>query len=362
MMGAGDDPTPPMPASASALDAIGTAESVTDAVRAAQAAGLERLDAQWLLLHALGRPLARAWLLAHGDEPLARDAAQRYAALCRQRLDGVPLAYLTGERGFHGLLLRVDARVLDPRPDTETLVDWALERLLPDAPATVLDLGTGSGAIALAIQYARPAARVWGLDVSADALAVAADNGRRLGLPVRWLRGRWWNDWTPYPDAPATGPATPHHDRDHTAPAESTDPAQPLALAGSADRALPTAPAEGASPWPARFDLVVANPPYLRADDPHLAALRHEPRQALVGGPDGLDDLRAIAAGAPSRLAPGGWLLLEHGWDQADAVAALLRHLGYADVEHRRDLGGHRRCTGGRWPGTAPSGAPLTRA
>ncbi|WP_052231462.1 peptide chain release factor N(5)-glutamine methyltransferase [Tepidimonas taiwanensis] len=333
-----------MAGNASALDAIGTAARIADAVRAAQAAGLERLDAQWLLLHALGRPLERAWLLAHGDEPLARDAAQRYAALCRQRLDGVPLAYLIGERGFHGLLLRVDARVLDPRPDTETLVDWALERLPPDAPASVLDLGTGSGAIALAIQHARPAARVWGLDMSADALAVAADNGRRLGLPVRWLRGRWWNDWTPYPDAPLPGPATPQRDADPTDPAAPVDPAGHTPL------------------WPARFDLVVANPPYLRADDPHLAALRHEPRHALVGGPDGLDDLRAIATGAPSRLAPGGWLLLEHGWDQADAVSALLRHLGYADVEHRRDLGGHRRCTGGRWPGSAPTGAPPTRA
>lgn len=343
-MGDGDDPTPPGSDSPSALDAIGTAQRVADAVRAAQAAGLERLDAQWLLLHALGRPLARAWLLAHGDEPLARDAAQRYAALCRQRLDGVPLAYLTGERGFHGLLLRVDARVLDPRPDTETLVEWALERLPPDAPATVLDLGTGSGAIALAIQHARPAARVWALDVSADALAVAADNGRRLGLPVRWLRGRWWNDWTPYLGAPSPGPAPAQRDANPTDPAASSD------LVGHA-------PA-----WPARFDLVVANPPYLRADDPHLAALRHEPRHALVGGPDGLDDLRAIATGAPSRLAPGGWLLLEHGWDQADAVAALLRHLGYADVEHRRDLGGHRRCTGGRWPGPASTGAPLTGA
>lgn len=343
-MGAGDVPTPPGPGSAAALDGIGTAARVADAMRAAQAAGLERLDAQWLLLHALGRPLERAWLLAHDDEPLPPDTAQRYAALCRQRLDGVPLAYLIGERGFHGLLLCVDARVLDPRPDTETLVEWALERLPPNAPVTVLDLGTGSGAIALAIQHARPTARVWGLDVSADALAVAADNGRRLGLPVRWLRGRWWNDWTLHPDAPSSSPAPMHRDADRT------------------DRAAPPDPAGHAPAWPARFDLVVANPPYLRADDPHLAALRHEPRHALVGGPDGLDDLRAIATGAPSRLSPGGWLLLEHGWDQADAVASLLRHLGYADVEHRRDLGGHRRCTGGRWPGTVPTGAPPTRA
>jgi release factor glutamine methyltransferase len=282
--------------------------------------GLDWLDAQWLLLHALGRSASeRAWLLAHDDEPLPFEAATRYADLCQRRLDRVPLAYLTGERGFHGLILKVDARVLDPRPDTETLVEWALALLPPDGSAHVLDLGTGSGAIALAIQHARPRAAVWGLDASADALAVAAANGQTLRLPVRWLQGHWWGGWRTWP--------TDAHTRDTAFP-----------------------------PWPPRFDLVVANPPYLRADDPHLAALRHEPRDALVAGADGLRDLRAIVAGAPAHLTPGGWLLLEHGWDQADAVADLLRARGFFDIDHRRDLGGHRRCTGGRWGGE-PSGA-----
>lgn len=287
--------------------ADGAAPTLAVALRSAQAAGVERLDAHWLLLHALRRPPGdRAWLLAHDDQALTAEAAAHFEALCRRRLDGEPLAYLTGERGFHGLTLHVDARVLDPRPDTETLVDWALE-VLADTPApAVIDLGTGSGAIALALQHARPNARVWGLDASPDALDVAAANGRRLLLPVRWLQGRWWSGWAPWPDAAAAMP-------------------------------------------PDRFDLVVSNPPYIRADDPHLPALRHEPITALVGGPDGLDDLQAIVAGAPNRLNPGGWLLLEHGWDQADAVAALLRQHGFVDIDHRHDLGGHRRCTGGRW-------------
>ena len=304
---------PPHPPPACGADAPST---LRDALRATQARGMDRLDAQWLLLHALGRPLAdRAWLLAHDDTPVAPEAAARYAALCQRRIDGEPLAYLTGERGFYGLTLRVDARVLDPRPDTETLVDWALAVLPAHAGVRVVDLGTGSGAIALALQHARPDAAVWGLDQSADALTVAAANGRRLGLPVRWVQGRWWSDWRPWPG-------------------------------GADDAGMADAP-----PWPARFDLIVANPPYLRADDPHLGALRHEPIAALVGGADGLDDLRAIVAGAPARLEPGGWLLLEHGWDQAEAVAGLLQQGGWRDIDHRRDLGGHRRCTGGRWPG-----------
>ena len=295
-------------------------DTLRTALQWAQALGLERLDAQWLLLHALGRAASeRSWLLAHDDEPLPPTAAARYADLCQRRRDGVPLAYLSGERGFFGLTLRVDARVLDPRPDTETLVEWALALLPPDRSAHVLDLGTGSGAIALAIQHARPRSDVWGLDASTDALTVAAANGQRLGLPVRWLRGHWWDDWRPWPTDARPGDAA-------------------------------------SAPWPPRFDLVVANPPYLRADDPHLPALRHEPRAALVGGTDGLQDLRAIVAGAPLHLRPGGWLLLEHGWDQADAVADLLRARGFTDIDHRRDLGGHRRCTGGRW-GDGPTGA-----
>ncbi|MDW8336457.1 MAG: peptide chain release factor N(5)-glutamine methyltransferase [Tepidimonas sp.] len=283
--------------------------TLDDALRAAQAAGLPRLDAQWLLLHALGRSLdERAWLLAHGNEALPPAAAGRLAALIQRRLEGEPLAYLVGQRGFYGLTLQVDARVLDPRPDTETLVDWALELQPPDAAIDVLDLGTGSGALALAVQAQRPHARVWAVDASLDALAVAAANGARLGLPVHWLHGDWWDGWRPYPAGTATEP-------------------------------------------PARWDLVLSNPPYLADDDPHWPTLRHEPPQALRAGPDGLAALRTIIAGAPARLHPGGWLLLEHGWDQADAVAALLRAHGFGAPVHRRDLGGHVRCTGAAWLG-----------
>ncbi|HMN58651.1 MAG TPA: peptide chain release factor N(5)-glutamine methyltransferase, partial [Ottowia sp.] len=261
-----------------------------------QRQGLPRLEAQMLLLHALGRAThERAWLIAHDDDALAPDAATRFDALCARRLRGEPVAYLTGTKAFHGLTLQVDARVLDPRDDTETLVDWALELLPADRPARVLDLGTGSGAIALALAAARPQAEVWAVDASADALAVAQDNGQRLGLAVTWRHGDWL--------APVAGQC---------------------------------------------FDLIVGNPPYIADDDPHLAALAHEPRQALASGPDGLRDLRAICAAAPAHLAPGGWLLLEHGHDQAGAVRALLQRAGLGPVQSRRDLAGIERCSGGQ--------------
>jgi release factor glutamine methyltransferase len=271
------------------------------ALRQLQAQGLPRLEAQMLLLHALGQPPhARAWLLAHDADALPPAAAQRLPALAARRLAGEPVAYLTGEKHFHGLRLQVDARVLDPRDDTETLVDWALA-LLPDAtPCRVLDLGTGSGAIALALAHRRPQAEVTAVDASADALAVARANAARLGLAVDWRHGDWW--------AP---------------------------LAGQ------------------RFELVASNPPYIAEGDPHLPALAHEPRAALVSGADGLADVRRIIAGAPAHLAPGAWLLLEHGWDQAAAVRALLSAAGLAQVQSRRDLAGVERCTGGRWPAGA---------
>lgn len=288
--------------------------TVQQALLHARQAGLDRLDAQVLLLHRLGRsPHDRAWLIAHDTDPLPAGAAQDFAALCRRRLAGEPVAYLIGQREFHGLALQVDARVLDPRPDTETLVDWALERLEGQEKPAVLDLGTGSGAIALALQHRRPDARVWALDASRDALAVAQANAQRLGLPVRFLLGSWLADW----------PA-----RQAEAAAQS-----------------PEGPA-----LPDRFDLIVSNPPYIRADDPHLAALTHEPLSALASGADGLADIRVIAAQARQHLLPGGWLLLEHGWDQADDVAAMLRAQGFDQIGHQRDLAGHLRCTGGRAP------------
>ncbi|WP_101047180.1 peptide chain release factor N(5)-glutamine methyltransferase [Macromonas nakdongensis] len=288
--------------------------TVQQALHGARQAGLDRLDAQVLLLDLLGRsPHDRAWLIAHDTDALPAATAQAFHALVQRRLAGEPVAYLIGQREFHGLTLQVDARVLDPRPDTETLVDWALAVLDGREHPSVLDLGTGSGAIALAIQHRRPDARVWALDASADALAVAQANAERLRLPVRGVHGQWLRDWP-----------------QRQAEARAQHPQSPA--------------------LPERFDLIVSNPPYIRSDDPHLAALTHEPLSALASGSDGLADLRDIAAQAPTHLHPGGWLLLEHGWDQADAVAELLRAQGFTAVDHRLDLAGHRRCTGGHLP------------
>lgn len=265
---------------------------------AAAARGVDRLDAQLLLLHALGRSASeRAWLLAHDTDTLPDAVWEAYERLFARRLAGEPVAYLVGEKEFHGLGLQVDARVLVPRPDTETLVDWALRCLDGRSAPAVLDLGTGSGAIALAIAHARPDARVAAVDASADALAVARANGARLGLPVRFVQADW--------------------------------------LEG-ADRGL---------------DLIVSNPPYIVAGDPHLAALRHEPLHALVSGADGLDDIRRIVQAAPGHLSHGGWLLLEHGYDQAESVRQLLAGRGFAQVQSRDDLAGIARCSGGMWPG-----------
>jgi release factor glutamine methyltransferase len=274
-----------------------TSLSVAACLRQAQGLDLARLDAQILLLHALAQPLHdRAWLLAHDTEVLNEAQQHRWGQALQRRLQGEPVAYITGRKDFFGLTLAVDARVLDPRPDTEILVEWALELLPPGPTGRVLDLGTGSGAVALALQHQRPAAQVTAVDASVDALVVASANAQRLNLPVKCVLSHWM-------DA-VTGP----------------------------------------------FDLIVSNPPYVAEGDPHLAALTHEPVQALTSGPDGLDDIRQIIAQAPNRLAPGGWLLLEHGWDQAAPVQALLRRAGFEEVQSRRDLGGIERCTGARLP------------
>ncbi len=271
--------------------------TLAQALAQAHTLGLARIDAQLLLLHTLARPDAgRAWLLAHDTDAMDETAHGQFMALCQRRLAGEPVAYLTGRKEFYGLPLQVDARVLDPRPDTETLVDWALELIAPLASPRVVDLGTGSGAIALALQSQRADAQVLAVDASADALAVAQANGARLGLPVQFQPANW--------------------------------------LTG----------VEGL------FDAIVSNPPYIPSADPHLAALTHEPLQALASGADGLDDIRTIIAQAPAHLQPGGWLLLEHGYDQADAVQALLAAHGFAQVQSRNDLAGIARCTGGQWP------------
>lgn len=275
------------------------------ALAAAQTLGLERLDAQLLLLHALGKPGdARAWLLAHDTDVLPEQAAEGFRAMCLRRAAGEPLAYIVGHKEFFGLALQVDARVLVPRPDTETLVDWALELLkapgMASAP-TVLDLGTGSGAIALAIAHSLQIeghqGKIVAVDASADALEVARGNATRLGLDLDFIQSRW------------LGKVSGH------------------------------------------FHLIVSNPPYIASADPHLEALAYEPLSALAAGTDGLDDIREIARQAPGHLLPGGWLLLEHGYDQAEAVCALLAQARFAQVQSRLDLAGIARCSGGLWVG-----------
>ncbi len=264
------------------------------AIAAAGSLGLDRLDAQLLLLHVLGKPHGeRAWLIAHDSDPLSPEASEHFRVLSQRRASGEPLAYIVGQQEFFGLPLAVDARVLIPRPDTETLVSWALD-VLPTGRAKVLDLGTGSGAIALALKHARPTADVNAIDASADAVAVARSNAVALGLVVSIEISRWFEQVN------------------------------------------------------GRFDVIVSNPPYVREGDPHLTALGHEPIQALTAGADGLSDLRQIIAAAPAHLQAGGWLLLEHGYDQAEAVRQLLREHGFESVSSRDDLGGIERCSGGR--------------
>ena len=266
----------------------------------AQALGLARIDAQLLLLHTLGRDTNdRAWLLAHDTDPLPDELAAPFVALCQRRGEGEPVAYLTGSKAFFGLRLQVDARVLDPRPDTETLVEWALDVLKDTPQPRVLELGTGSGAVAVALQHQRPDAEVHAVDASHDALAVARANAKRLGLPVHFWAGSWF---------------------------------QPL-------------------PADSHFDAIVSNPPYVAEGDPHLTALTHEPLSALTSGPDGLNDIRTIVAQAGQHLVRGGWLLLEHGHDQGPAVRGLLTQTGFLAVSTRTDLAGLDRCSGGQWAG-----------
>lgn len=270
--------------------------TLRQALAAAAAVGLERIDAQLLLLQALGRSQSdRAWLLAHDTDELADAPHARFLQLCGRRASGEPLAYVVGHKEFFGLDLLVDRRVLVPRPDTETLVEWALDTLPATGQPRVVDLGCGSGAIALAIKKARQTALVQATDTSADALAVARENARRLSLEAEFRQASWLAD--------ATGP----------------------------------------------YDLIVSNPPYVAAEDPHLPGLAHEPLSALVAGPDGLADIRTIIAQAPAHLRPGGWLLLEHGHEQAQAVRALLAAAGFQEIASRQDLAGIERCSGGKW-------------
>jgi release factor glutamine methyltransferase len=255
----------------------------------------ERIDAEVLLLHALGKP--RSWLYSHADTVLDTDVQTAYNQLLDRRAGGEPVAYIIGHRGFWTLQLEVTSATLIPRPETELLVQLALARLPRDAACSVADLGTGSGAIALAIASERPLVRVVATDASADALVVARRNAHRLGLAnVSFAQGDW--------------------------------------LLPLADQ---------------RVELIVSNPPYIEAADPHLTQgdLRFEPAGALASGSDGLDAIRRITRDARQHLAPGGWLLFEHGWNQGAAARALLHAASYAEVFTAKDLEGRERVSGG---------------
>lgn len=259
---------------------------------------IDAVDARLLLAHVLGRP--HAWLYAHGDEIVPDAAASAFASLVQRRVEGEPVAYLTGRRGFRDFELAVTADTLIPRPETELLVEFALARIPRDAAWRVADLGTGSGAIALAIAHERPLARIVASDRSTAALAVARANARALGIDsVEFREGDWLQ-----------------------------------AMAGE------------------RFDLIASNPPYIAEGDAHLQQgdLRYEPVSALASGRDGLDAIRRIVAGAPAHLHDGGRLLLEHGWEQGAAVRALLRDAGFIDAATGRDLEDRDRVTHARLP------------
>ncbi|MBW8823753.1 MAG: peptide chain release factor N(5)-glutamine methyltransferase [Xanthomonadales bacterium] len=257
---------------------------------------IDPVDAEWLLLHVIDR--SHTWLFTNRDAVLGHEQARNFELLVKRREQGEPVAYLTGRRGFWSLDLEVTPATLIPRPETELLVELALERLPIDRTSRVADLGTGSGAIALAIANERKQSQVIATDASSDALEVAQRNAQRLAIAnVEFRRGEWF------------------------------------------------APLHGE-----RFDLIASNPPYVAVGDPHLDAgdLRFEPASALSSGGDGLDDIRIIVAHAPAHLRDGGWLMLEHGHDQGAAVRALLEQEGFVEVATRRDLEGRDRVTLGR--------------
>ncbi len=271
--------------------------------------GLIPFEAKILLGHVLQRN--RAWLAAHADEIIGAYEAKTFDALARRRRNGEPVAYLTGRREFYGIDLAITPDVLIPRPETELLVDLALARIDIDSRAQVLDLGSGSGAIALAIASERPSADVLGVDASGAAVALARRNATRLQLGnATFVESDWFS-------------------------------------------AVPKK----------CYDAVVANPPYVRTGDEHLGEgdLRFEPKEALVAGVDGLSAIRAIVKSVTAYLAPGAWLLIEHGYDQAESVQSMLRDAQFGEVESRRDLAGIPRVALGRlqprWKPQGPRGA-----
>ena len=345
--------------------------------------GLPRAEARRLLASLTGRPLT--WFMAHGDDPADPDTTIRLQALAERRRSGEPLAYLLGQQEFYGRPFAVSPAVLIPRADTETLVETALEHLhtadtlgarAPGAdasgaaahtlasppartppcpgpssadaqvllsenssrpahpPLSLLELGTGSGIIAITLALETPDTEVHAVERSLEALAVAQQNAKALGAHrIHWHPGSWWQALA----SPTDGN-------------EATENAATAAQTTSPITARQGHPTE---PPARRFDLIISNPPYIAANDHHLQQgdLRFEPPQALAAGPDGLNDLRIIIGGAPAHLTSGGWLLLEHGYDQEAPVQALLRDAGFADVFTRRDLAGQPRVSGGRWLG-----------
>ena len=255
------------------------------------------LDARLLLQHVLG--VSHAWLIAHGEDLVASAHLNEYDQLLQRRLLGEPIAYIMGQREFYGLLLKTNKNTLIPRPDTEILVEVAISKLDQNKLQHVLDLGTGTGAIALAIANVRPLVKMTAVDFSLESLEVAKENANRLGLnKVKFMQSHWLD-----------------------------------ALVGKS------------------FDVIVSNPPYIAKDDAHLKQgdLRFEPLTALVSGNDGLDDIRTIIQEAPHHLNNGGWLLLEHGYDQASEVAQLLADNNFSQISHALDLAGIERVTLGCW-------------
>ena len=264
---------------------------------ALRAFGNDYRDAELLLLHCLGRD-ERSWLIAHHNDELKADVIEKFSSLSAERLIGVPLAYLLGHREFWSLKLKVTRDVLIPRPETELLVEWALELASDHDLESMLDLGTGSGAIALAVQHDLPRLSVTASDVSELALHVARENAEGLGLSVEFVKSSWFD-------------------------------------------ALKQR----------RWALIASNPPYIAADDAHLREgdLRFEPNTALTDGRDGLSSIREIVSNAPNHLEAGGWLLIEHGYDQAADVRSILELNGFSKVSLRHDLAGRPRVTGGCW-------------
>ena len=264
---------------------------------ALRAFGTDYRDAELLLLHCLGRD-ERSWLIAHDHDELPTDIVEAFSSMSKERLKGVPLAYLLGHREFWSLKLKVTRDVLIPRPETELLVEWAVELASQCDLDSMLDLGTGSGAIALAVQQDLPHLSVTASDVSASALRVARENAEDLGLPVEFVESSWFG-----------------------------------ALAQR------------------RWALIASNPPYVAANDAHLldGDLRFEPNTALTDQGDGLWSIREIASNAPDHLEAGGWLLIEHGYDQAGDVRSIFELNGFSKVRLRHDLAGRPRVTGGCW-------------